>query len=52
MIKAWDKYWGKEKFSKRIHKGIPDRFRGEVWTRLLLLEQLKEEQIGKYDVSV
>ncbi|XP_066974077.1 uncharacterized protein [Macrobrachium rosenbergii] len=49
MIKAWDKYWGKEKLTKRIYKGIPDRFRGDVWARLLFLEQLKEEQIGKYE---
>ena len=52
MIKTWDKYWGKEKFLKRIHKGIPDRFRGTVWARLLFLEQMKEEQKGKYEVRV
>uniref|UniRef100_A0A0N7ZD79 Rab-GAP TBC domain-containing protein n=1 Tax=Scylla olivacea TaxID=85551 RepID=A0A0N7ZD79_SCYOL len=49
MIRTWDKYWGKEKFVKRIHKGIPDRFRGTVWARLLFLEQMKEEQKGKYE---
>ena len=50
MIRTWDKYWGKEKFVKRIHKGIPDRFRGTVWARLLFLEQMKEQQKGKYEV--
>ncbi|XP_045109450.1 TBC domain-containing protein C215.01-like isoform X2 [Portunus trituberculatus] len=49
MIRTWDKYWGKEKFVKRIHKGIPDRFRGTVWARLLFLEQMKEQQKGKYE---
>ncbi|KAG0712358.1 USP6 N-terminal-like protein [Chionoecetes opilio] len=49
MIKTWDKYWEKEKFTKRVHKGIPDRFRPSVWTRLLSVEQMKEEQKGKYE---
>ncbi|XP_042241426.1 TBC1 domain family member 1-like isoform X2 [Homarus americanus] len=49
MIKSWDKYWDKDKFIKRIYKGIPDRFRGVVWAKLLLLEQIKEEQRGKYE---
>ncbi|XP_050724776.1 uncharacterized protein LOC127002732 isoform X4 [Eriocheir sinensis] len=49
MIKTWDKYWEKEKFVKRIYKGIPDRFRGTVWAKLLFLEQTKEEQKGKYE---
>lgn len=51
MIKSWDKYWGKEKFVKRVYKGIPDRVRGIVWARLLFLDQMKEEQKGKYEVS-
>ncbi|XP_045600697.2 LOW QUALITY PROTEIN: uncharacterized protein [Procambarus clarkii] len=49
MIKSWEKYWDKEKFIKRIYKGIPDRFRGVVWAKLLLLEKIKEEQRGKYE---
>ncbi|KAK3884536.1 hypothetical protein Pcinc_011209 [Petrolisthes cinctipes] len=49
MIKSWDKYWGKEKFIKRVYKGIPDRVRGIVWARLLFLDQMKEEQKGKYE---
>lgn len=52
MIKTWDKYWEKEKFVKRIYKGIPDRFRGTVWAKLLFLEQTKEEQKGKYEVRI
>lgn len=51
MIKSWEKYWDKEKFFKRVYKGIPDRFRGTVWARLLYLEQIKEEQKGKYEVG-
>lgn len=49
MIKSWEKYWDKEKFFKRVYKGIPDRFRGTVWAKLLYLEQIKEEQKGKYE---
>lgn len=51
MIKSWEKYWDKEKFFKRVYKGIPDRFRGTVWAKLLYLEQIKEEQKGKYEVG-
>lgn len=49
MIKSWDKYLDKDKFVKRIYKGIPDRFRGEVWANLLFLSKIKEEQRGKYE---
>lgn len=50
MIKSWDKYLDKDKFFKRVYKGIPDRFRGGVWAKLLFLDKIKEEQRGKYEV--
>jgi hypothetical protein len=55
-VKKWDKmnkHWNtattKEKLRRRIYKGIPDRFRGEIWIRLLGITKLKHEQVGKYE---
>lgn len=39
----------KEKLRRRIYKGIPDRFRGQVWMLLLGVNKLKNEQTGKYE---
>lgn len=36
---------------RRVYKGIPDRLRGEVWSRLLNLTKVKNEQEGVYMVS-
>lgn len=36
------------KLEKRIHKGVPDSVRGEVWLRLLNIPTLIKEQEGKY----
>ena len=47
----WGKYEGTDKLTKRVYKGIPDRFRGYIWTRLLNLELIKKQQKGKYEVS-
>ncbi|KAF2360514.1 hypothetical protein FHG87_008725 [Trinorchestia longiramus] len=41
-----------DKLYNRIYKGIPARFRGDVWAKLLDLPTVKEQQRGKYDVSV
>ncbi|XP_076041759.1 USP6 N-terminal-like protein [Oratosquilla oratoria] len=49
MTREWKKYQGTEKLTKRIYKGVPDRFRGDVWARLLYLDQVKQEQRGKYE---
>lgn len=51
MTKAWDKYFGSDKVRmliRRVYKGIPDKLRGEVWSRFLELNRVKEEQQGKY----
>ncbi|KAL3881409.1 hypothetical protein ACJMK2_027854 [Sinanodonta woodiana] len=49
MIKNWKKYYPGEKLSRRIFKGVPDRLRGEVWSRLLSLNTIKLEQEGTYE---
>ena len=51
MMADWGKYEGTDKLTKRVYKGIPDRFRGYIWTRLLNLELIKKQQKGKYEVS-
>ncbi|XP_027196575.2 LOW QUALITY PROTEIN: uncharacterized protein LOC113791055 [Dermatophagoides pteronyssinus] len=49
MLKQWDQYYpDSEKLRSRIYKGIPNALRGEVWGRLLNIQQLKQEQSGKY----
>ena len=48
MTKQWEAPATKEKLRRRIYKGIPDRFRGQVWMLLLGISKLKAEQAGKY----
>ncbi|XP_043248344.1 USP6 N-terminal-like protein [Colletes gigas] len=49
MTKQWDSSSTKEKLRRRIYKGIPNRFRGQVWSLLLGIKNLKREQVGKYE---
>lgn len=49
MTKQWDSVSTKEKLRRRIYKGIPNRFRGQVWALLLGIKNLKKEQAGKYE---
>lgn len=49
MVLNWDSTSTKEKLKARVYKGIPDRFRGEVWMLLLGISKLKKEQSGKYE---
>lgn len=37
---------------RRVYKGIPDRLRGEVWSRLLSVNKIKAEQEGIYQVRI
>lgn len=48
MTKKWNKYFPGEKVARRVYKGIPDRLRGVVWSLLLGVTQMKEEQQGVY----
>ncbi|XP_039314110.1 USP6 N-terminal-like protein [Solenopsis invicta] len=49
MTKQWDSVSTKEKLRRRIYKGIPNRFRGQVWALLLGIKNLKKEKAGKYE---
>ncbi|XP_070536638.1 USP6 N-terminal-like protein [Ptychodera flava] len=49
MIKNWDKYYPSEKLQRRIYKGIPLAIRGDIWSRLLELKKVKDEQPGVYE---
>jgi hypothetical protein len=51
MLKNWDQFSTSEKMRRRIYKGIPEKLRGQVWSRLLNIETVREEQRGKYEVS-
>lgn len=48
MIKNWKKYFPSEKLTRRVYKGIPDRLRGDIWSRLLGVHIVKMEQDGIY----
>lgn len=50
MLSKWDSKSTKEKLHKRIYKGIPDKVRAQVWSKLLNLqiEMAKKENHGKY----
>ncbi|MBN3318484.1 US6NL protein, partial [Atractosteus spatula] len=49
MLKKWDKYRNSEKMLRRVYKGIPLHLRGQVWSILLEVEKLKNENVGKYE---
>lgn len=49
MVKKWDKYRHSDKMAKRVYKGIPLQLRGQVWALLLDIEQVKQENPGKYE---
>jgi len=38
-----------EKMVERVWKGVPERFRGRLWSILLDLDKIKQEQQGKYE---
>ncbi|XP_052645883.1 USP6 N-terminal-like protein isoform X1 [Harpia harpyja] len=49
MLKSWEKYKNSEKFHRRIYKGIPLQFRGQVWSLLLDVPKMKEEMKDTYN---
>ncbi|XP_019753266.1 USP6 N-terminal-like protein isoform X2 [Hippocampus comes] len=49
MLKSWDKYKNSEKLARRVYKGIPLQLRGEVWSLLLDVPQIKEERKDFYE---
>ncbi|XP_057259748.1 USP6 N-terminal-like protein isoform X1 [Pezoporus wallicus] len=49
MLKSWEKYKNSDKFHSRIYKGIPQQFRGQVWSLLLDIPKMKEEMNDFYN---
>lgn len=47
MLKTWDSKSTKEKLPKRIYKGIPEKLRATVWTKLLNLEAVMSDKHNK-----
>lgn len=48
MLKNWDAPAVKEKLHSRVYKGLPNSLRTQAWARLLNVEKVKKQQIGKY----
>jgi len=48
MILAWKKFDGTEKLKKRVYKGVPLRFRGDIWKLLLKVQQYIEKKPKLY----
>lgn len=50
MNQHWDDYVKRnpEKLRSRVYKGIPDKWRGEVWKKLLDIPEVQKAQEGKY----
>ncbi|XP_043915524.1 uncharacterized protein LOC122791697 [Protopterus annectens] len=49
MMKKWDSYKNSEKMMRRVYKGIPQQVRGQIWSLLLDIENLKNTNDGKYE---
>lgn len=49
MLTQWDQQTlSSEKLRRRVFKGIPNSLRSRVWSKMLNLDRVKEEQQGKY----
>ncbi|XP_052241020.1 USP6 N-terminal-like protein isoform X2 [Dreissena polymorpha] len=49
MTKKWKSYYPGEKLTRRVYKGIPDKLRGDVWSKLLGVSFVRSEQDGVYN---
>ncbi|KAL2088561.1 hypothetical protein ACEWY4_015460 [Coilia grayii] len=49
MVQKWDKYKNSDRMVRRLYKGIPQQLRGKVWSLLLDVEKVKNENAGKYE---
>lgn len=47
MISKWDSKSTKEKLPKRIYKGIPDKVRNDIWSKLLNLSVIMADVKNK-----
>lgn len=48
MLKTWNAPSTMDKLERRIFKGIPNRLRSQTWCKLLNLNQVKSDNVGKY----
>lgn len=48
MLKHWDRSTTQEKIKRRIFKGIPNKFRLDVWTHLLRIDEKVQQNTGVY----
>lgn len=48
MLRKWDQASTSDKLRRRVYKGVPNSLRGQVWSRMLNLPTVREEQSGKY----
>ncbi|XP_054289310.1 USP6 N-terminal-like protein isoform X1 [Macrosteles quadrilineatus] len=48
MLHNWNTSATRDKLRKRVFKGVPDKLRGQVWSKMLNLSTAREEQSGKY----
>ncbi|CAH0716393.1 unnamed protein product, partial [Brenthis ino] len=48
MLGSWDSQTTKEKLHRRIYKGIPNSLRIKIWCKLLNVNAIKSENLGKY----
>lgn len=44
MLSKWDSKSTKEKLQKRIYKGVPDKVRALVWTKILNLSEIMSDK--------
>lgn len=51
MLKNFEKFstLNREKFQRRIFKGIPDKLRRVIWLKLLMVERNMKENVNVYN---
>ncbi|XP_055603461.1 USP6 N-terminal-like protein isoform X2 [Uranotaenia lowii] len=49
MLKSWTSTATKDRLQRRVLKGVPDRMRSVVWSKMLNLEQMIRDNAGVYD---
>lgn len=49
MLDKWQAKDTQEKVRRRVFKGVPDKLRSKVWSRLLNLDQVMRDQKGVYE---
>ncbi|XP_072931015.1 USP6 N-terminal-like protein isoform X2 [Epargyreus clarus] len=48
MLGSWDSSTTREKLHRRIYKGIPNSLRIKIWCKLLDVNRIKSDNVGKY----